>query len=68
VTSVAAKKKGRASAEHHNKKSRDKKPKCKRKPKPFVCHFGQTIQISACALKGHLKHGDHIVTYGVPCP
>lgn len=37
-----------------------KKKKCKRKPKDVVCHKGQTITISHCALKKHRKHGDTV--------
>ena len=50
-----------------NTGKKDKKPKkkkCKGKDKVTICHKGQTISVSRCALKGHLGHGD---TEG-PCP
>ena len=42
------------------KPKKDKKKKCKGKGKEKVtiCHKGQTISVSRCALKGHLGHGD----------
>lgn len=39
-------------------KKNNKKKKCKKKPKVTLCHSGQTITVSACAKKKHLKHGD----------
>jgi hypothetical protein len=45
----------RAEAE---KKKNKKKKKCKKKPKVTLCHNGQTIKVSRCAKKKHLRHGD----------
>ena len=52
------------SAKNAGKKDKKKKCKGKGKDKVTICHKGQTKQISRCALKGHLGHGD---TEG-PCP
>ena len=40
------------------KKPKKKKCKGKGKDKVTICHKGQTISVSRCALKGHLGHGD----------
>jgi hypothetical protein len=48
-----------------------KKLKCKGKGKDKVtiCHKGRPITVSRCAFeKGHKKHGDFEITYGVACP
>jgi hypothetical protein len=45
-------------------KKKNKKKRCKKKPKVTLCHNGQTIKVSRCAKKKHLRHGD---TLG-PCP
>lgn len=75
VTSVAAKPgKGPKEGKGPKKPKKDKKPKkakCKGKGKDKVtiCHKGRPITVSRCAFeRGHSKHGDHIITYGEPCP
>jgi hypothetical protein len=40
------------------KKKGGGKKKCKSKEKVTICHKGQTMRVSACAVKGHKKHGD----------
>jgi hypothetical protein len=42
------------------KKGGKKTKKCKGKEKVTICHKGQTIQVSNCALKVHQKHGDKV--------
>ena len=42
------------------KKKGGGKKKCKGKAKVTICHKGQTIQVSSCALKAHQKHGDTV--------
>jgi hypothetical protein len=49
-------------------KGRKKEKKCKGKERVTICHNGQTISISSCALKGHQKHGDTIGACDTPNP
>jgi hypothetical protein len=44
------------------------KKKCKSKGKTIICHNGQTIEVSNCALKAHEKHGDTIGACTTPPP
>jgi hypothetical protein len=50
------------------KKGGKKTKKCKGKKKVTICHHGQTMQVSACALKGHQKHGDPVGACASPPP
>ena len=60
ATSSEAKKKG------GGKKSGKKK--CKEKGKETICHQGQTIQVSRCAVKAHERHGDTVGACATPNP
>lgn len=66
VAGVASVASAKNTAKKDKKPKKGKKNKCKGKGKDKVtiCHKGQTISVSRCALKGHLGHGD---TEG-PCP
>jgi len=46
------------------KGGKGKRKTCKAKGKTTICHNGQTIEVSNCALKAHKKHGD----LEGPCP
>jgi hypothetical protein len=72
VTSVAAKpgtgkgpKGGKGPKEGKGGKGKGKKHGHN---KVAICHKGRTKMVPQPAVKGHLKHGDFLVTYENPCP
>jgi hypothetical protein len=80
VTSVAAEKGGQGKAKGPKEgkgpkvgkgPKKPKKGKCKGHGKDpvTICHKGRPITVSRCAFeRGHKKHGDFEITYGVACP